>query len=222
MARTTRQTSAADFLPERLSLPALRQAAAVCRGCDLYKRATQTVFGEGTRNALLMFVGEQPGDVEDRQGRPFVGPAGQMLDAVLEEVQIDRARVYVTNAVKHFKWRAVSGQKRRMHDKPRTSEIVACRPWLEAEISVVKPQIVVALGATAAQSLLGTAFRITRERGRIFESPWARLTMATWHPSAILRAPDHDARTRMRAELTQDLQGAVRALNSPATAETHA
>jgi DNA polymerase len=213
MGRTVLTTSAADYFPARKTLPALRAAAAVCCGCDLYKRATQTVFGEGDRGALMMLVGEQPGDEEDRTGKPFTGPAGRMLDAVLAEVEIDRSQVYVTNAVKHFKW--TGGEKRRMHDKPRTLEILACRPWLEAEIDIVKPRVLVALGATAAQSLLGNKFRITRERGCMFESAWSHLTMATWHPSAVLRAPDHDARTRMRAELAEDLRSAARAAKTP-------
>lgn len=210
MGRIVPERSAADFLPPRLTLPALRDAARGCQGCDLYRRATQTVFGEGMRRATLMFVGEQPGDAEDREGRPFVGPAGRMLDDVLDEVGIDRTHVYVTNAVKHFKWKPTPAGRKRMHDKPSTRQIAACRPWLEAELAVVKPSVLVALGATAAQSLLGNAFRITRERGRVFESPWAPHTMATYHPSAILRAPDRDARARMRAEFTQDLQGIAR------------
>lgn len=209
MAKRQLEISAAAFLPARLNLSALREAAGGCRGCPLYQRATQTVFGEGTREARLMFVGEQPGDMEDRAGKPFVGPAGAMLDAVLLEAGVDRKLVYVTNAVKHFKWKPAPGGKRRMHDKPRAHEIAACRPWLEAEVQVVKPELLVALGATAAQSLFGPQFRITRERGRVFASPWAPLNMATYHPSAILRAPDHDARARMRAEFAADIRVAA-------------
>jgi uracil-DNA glycosylase family protein len=183
--------TAAEYLPDRLSLPALRDAAAVCHGCDLWRAATQTVFGEGARDAEVMFVGEQPGDQEDQQGRPFVGPAGRMLDKALDEVGIDRTHVYVTNAVKHFKWQPRG--KRRLHQKPNWAEMTACRPWLEAELDVVKPRVLVALGATAAQALLGRQFRVTKQRGELVDSPLAEFVTATIHPSAILRAEDRDA-----------------------------
>jgi uracil-DNA glycosylase family protein len=180
--------SAADFLPEDPTLDRLREAARGCRGCDLYLGATQTVFGEGSKQADVMLVGEQPGDKEDLAGEPFVGPSGLLLDAALKEAGIDRSRAYVTNAVKHFKWRPVG--KRRLHEKPNQVEITACRPWLEAELREVEPLIVVALGATAAQALLGASFRVTRDRGRFFDSDLAPLVTATVHPSSILRSQD--------------------------------
>jgi uracil-DNA glycosylase family protein len=183
--------TAAAYLPERMTLGSLREAAAVCRGCDLWRTATQTVFGEGAREAEVMFVGEQPGDQEDQQGMPFVGPAGRMLDRALEEVGIDRTRVYVTNAVKHFKWQPRG--KRRIHQKPNWAEMTACRPWLEAELAVVQPRVLVALGATAAQTLLGREFRVTKQRGEPVDSPLADYVLATIHPSAILRAEDREA-----------------------------
>jgi uracil-DNA glycosylase len=183
--------TAAAYLPDRVTLPALREAATVCHGCDLWRAATQTVFGEGAREAEVMFVGEQPGDQEDQQGRPFVGPAGRMLDKALEDVGIDRTRVYVTNAVKHFKWQPRG--KRRLHQKPNWAEMTACRPWLDAELEVVKPRVLVALGATAAQALLGRQFRVTQQRGELVDSPLAEFVIATIHPSAILRAEDRDA-----------------------------
>src|SRR5436309_5521835 len=189
----TEELSAAELASGRRSLTALRDAAAGCRACDLWKKGTQTVFGEGGRSAELMFVGEQPGDREDLAGRPFVGPAGKLLDELLEEAGIDRKLVYVTNVVKHFKWKARG--KRRIHDKPSWSEIAACRPWLEAELAVVQPRILVLLGASAAQALLGRAFRVTRSRGEIMEATgFAPYVMATIHPSAVLRAPDAAAR----------------------------
>ena len=183
--------SAAEYLPDRRDLPSLKTAAAVCHGCDLWREATQTVFGEGSPNAEVMFVGEQPGDQEDQQGKPFVGPAGRLLDKALEEVGIDRGVVYVTNAVKHFKWQPRG--KRRIHQKPNAAELAACRPWLEAEIEAVKPRVLVCLGATAAQSLLGRQFRVTKQRGEPVDSPLAETVIATIHPSAILRAEDRDA-----------------------------
>ena len=185
MARTATTGSAADFLPERLTLPALREAATGCRGCHLWQVGTQTVFGEGARDASAVFVGEQPGDQEDRAGRPFVGPAGRLFDEALEEAGIDRTAVYVTNAVKHFKWQARG--KRRIHQKPNAAETAACRPWLEAELAVVKPRVLVLLGATAAQSLLGRQFRVTQHRGELLESDLADAVTATVHPSSILR-----------------------------------
>lgn len=163
----------------------------MCHGCDLWREATQTVFGEGKPSAEVMFVGEQPGDQEDQQGKPFVGPAGRLLDQALEEVGIDRTKVYVTNAVKHFKWQPRG--KRRIHQKPNSAELAACRPWLDAEIDVVKPRVLVCLGATAAQSLLGRQFRVTKQRGEPVDSPLAETVIATIHPSAILRAEDRDA-----------------------------
>jgi uracil-DNA glycosylase len=183
--------TAATYLPEKLTLPALSEAAAVCHGCELWRAATQTVFGEGGKGADVMFVGEQPGDQEDQQGKPFVGPAGRILDKALEEVGIDRTHVYVTNAVKHFKWQPRG--KRRIHQKPNWAEMTACRPWLEAEIEVVRPRVLVALGATAAQSLLGRQFRVTKQRGELVDSPLAEHVTATIHPSAILRADDREA-----------------------------
>ena len=183
--------TAADYLPEQLTLESLREAAKVCRGCELWRDATQTVFGEGPADAELVFVGEQPGDHEDKLGRPFVGPAGRIFDRALAEVGIDRSRVYVTNAVKHFKWEPRG--KRRIHQKPNAAELTACRPWLDAELAVVAPKVLVCLGATAAQALLGRAFRVTKQRGTPVDSPLASVVVATIHPSAILRARDRDA-----------------------------
>ncbi len=177
--------SAAEYLPERLTLPALREAAAACRGCHLWEVGTQTVFGDGAVDAEAMFVGEQPGDQEDRAGKPFVGPAGRVFDEALVEAGIDRASVYVTNAVKHFKWQARG--KRRIHQKPNWTELTACRPWLEAELEVVKPRVLVLLGATAAQTLLGRQFRVTQHRGELLQSELAEAVTATVHPSSILR-----------------------------------
>ena len=183
--------TAADYLPERLTLESLREAAKVCRGCELWRDATQTVFGEGPADAELVFVGEQPGDQEDKLGQPFVGPAGRIFDRALEEVGIDRSRIYVTNAVKHFKWEPRG--KRRIHQKPNAAELAACRPWLDSELAVVEPRVLVCLGATAAQALLGRAFRVTKQRGTPIDSPLASVVVATIHPSAILRARDRDA-----------------------------
>jgi DNA polymerase len=196
--------TAADFLPDELSLPALREAAQGCRGCDLYKRATQAVFGEGLVESEVMLVGEQPGDQEDLAGRPFVGPAGRLLDQALEEAGVDRALAYVTNVVKHFKWEPRG--KRRIHAKPTWAEMTACRPWLEAELAVVKPQVLVCLGATAAQALLGKQFRVTRERGTLVESDLAPYVTATIHPSAVLRQRDDESRHRELRALVDDLR----------------
>jgi uracil-DNA glycosylase family protein len=182
--------SAAVHLPDRLSLPALREAVQGCRGCDLFRNATQAVFGEGARAAEVMLVGEQPGDAEDLEGRPFVGPAGRLLDRALEEAGIDRTATYVTNVVKHFKWQARG--KRRIHQKPNWTEMTACRPWLDAELEVVQPRVLVCLGATAAQALLGRDFRVSRSRGELVDSPLAEVVAATVHPSAILRAEDRE------------------------------
>jgi uracil-DNA glycosylase len=195
--------SAAPLGPDRASLPKLRETAAGCTACDLYKTGTQTVFGEGTRNAEVMFVGEQPGDQEDLAGKPFVGPAGRLLDEALVDAGIDRKTVYVTNVVKHFKWQARG--KRRIHQKPNWSEIAACRPWLDAELAVVEPRVLVCLGATAAQALLGRQFRVTRERGRPVESDLAAHVIATVHPSSILRS-DPETREQEYAAFVEDLK----------------
>jgi uracil-DNA glycosylase len=183
--------TAAPLVPPRPSLPKLRKAAAGCKACPLWKTGAQTVFGEGPTKADAMFVGEQPGDQEDQIGRPFVGPAGKLFDRALEEAGLDRSTAYVTNVVKHFKWMARG--KRRIHQKPNWSEIAACRPWLEAELNVVKPRVLTCLGATAAQALLGKQFRVTKQRGQPVESELAPVVIATVHPSAILRAEDRDA-----------------------------
>jgi uracil-DNA glycosylase family protein len=207
--------TAAEYLPEKLTLPALRQAVQSCRGCDLYRNATQAVFGEGARRAEVMLVGEQPGDKEDLAGRPFVGPAGRLLDEALEEAGIDRAQTYVTNAVKHFKWQGRG--KRRIHQKPSWSESTACRPWLEAELEIVEPRVLVALGATAAQSLLGRDFRVTQHRGELLASPLAENVTATIHPSAILRQQDDRSRQTELAAFVDDHR-VVAALLCAATA----
>ena len=186
------------------SLRSVAAASKHCRGCHLWERATQTVFGEGPRAANLLFVGEQPGDKEDLAGRPFVGPAGRIFDDALSQAGIERKRVFVTNAVKHFKWRA-SG-KRRLHERPNSAEIAACRVWLELELRLVDPDIVVALGATAAQALLGRAFRVTKERGKLVSSPLAKRVVATVHPSSILRAPDDEARRAEMRAFVRDLK----------------
>jgi len=196
--------SAAAYLPERPTLPRLREAALDCRACQLWQTGTQTVFGEGPGAAEVMLVGEQPGDQEDKQGRPFVGPAGRVLDEALELAGIDRRRAYLTNAVKHFKWEARG--KRRIHAKPTWSEQMACKPWLEAELAVVRPRVLVCLGATAAQSLLGKQFRVTKERGHWLESDLAEYVTATIHPSAILRQRDTESRHRELAALVADLK----------------
>ena len=191
-------------VPDQLTLPALREAAAGCRACDLYKTGTQTVFGQGAEHAQVMFVGEQPGDREDREGKPFVGPAGRVLDEALEEAGIDRKRVYITNAVKHFKWKPQG--KRRLHQKPNAAEINACRPWLDGEIAVVKPHLLVLLGATAAQALLGRDFRVSVQRAQLMERPGLPPMMATVHPSSILRAPDDETREIEMRAFVQDLK----------------
>ena len=193
--------TAAPLVPDRPSLKKLREAAAGCKACPLWKTGTQTVFGEGAAHAHVVFVGEQPGDREDLEGHPFVGPAGQLLDRALEEARIDRQQVYVTNVVKHFKWKPQG--KRRIHQKPNWSEIAACRPWLDAEVAVLKPRVLVCLGATAAQALLGRDFRVSRQRGELVDSPLAEKTIATVHPSSILRAEDRDLQF---AEFVRDLQ----------------
>jgi uracil-DNA glycosylase len=195
--------SAADFLPPRKTLPALRQASKSCRGCDLWQRGTQTVFGEGRAGAEVMMVGEQPGNDEDLQGRPFVGPAGKVLDKALAAAGIDRDDVYVTNAVKHFKWEPRG--KRRIHKKPNGIEIAACRPWFDAEADAVKPKVIVALGATAAQALLGRDFRVTQSRGNVITTGSVPI-IATVHPSSILRAPDEESRHAEMARFIDDLR----------------
>jgi len=199
--------TAVPFLPEERTLPSLREAAKGCRGCDLFERGTQTVFGEGQAAAEVMLVGEQPGDSEDRQGRPFVGPAGQLLDRALDAAGIDRQTVYVTNAVKHFKWEPRG--KRRIHQKPNAREVTACRPWLQAEIAVVRPSIIVCMGATAAQALLGPSFRVTKQRGQLVDSTLAPHVMATVHPSSILRAPDDQSREVEMELFIRDLRVVV-------------
>jgi DNA polymerase len=198
--------SAAELIPPSPTLGDLQKAAHICKACDLWRNATQTVFGEGPAPARVMFVGEQPGDSEDKAGHPFVGPAGRLLDEVLQEVGIDRSEVYVTNVIKHFKWVAAQRGKRRIHKKPRQSEIEACRPWLDAELQVVKPEVLVCLGASAAQALLGRNFRVTRDRGTLMKSSLAPYVMATTHPASILRAPDSEAREQQRRELVRDLK----------------
>jgi DNA polymerase len=189
------------------SLAELREAAAGCKACDLWKNATQTVFGEGVEGARMMLVGEQPGDREDVEGKPFVGPAGRLLDRALEEAGIDRDRVYVTNAVKHFRW--VRRGKRRLHEKPNVQQVRACRPWLDAEIAVVKPHIVVLLGATAAQSVMGATFRVSRQRGEVMPSPLGVPVLATVHPSSVLRATDDTSRGAALASFIADLKVAA-------------
>jgi len=203
-------TTAAPLVPERPSLPKLRAAAEDCRACDLWKRGTQTVFGEGSAHAQVVFVGEQPGNDEDLAGRPFVGPAGKLLDRALEAAGIDRTQVYVTNVVKHFKW--VPQGKRRIHQKPNSREIAACRPWLDAELGILKPKVIVCLGATAAQALLGRQFRVSQQRGRLVPSPLAPHVIATVHPSSILRAPDEESRHAEMARFIDDLKQVARVL----------
>jgi DNA polymerase len=213
------ERSAAPFVPNSTSIRTLAAAAHECRGCDLYKTATQVVFGAGPNRARIVFVGEQPGDQEDRQGAPFVGPAGAMLDQALDDAGIPRSDVYVTNAVKHFKWEPRG--KRRIHKKPRVSEMKACRPWLEAELRAVKPQLVVCLGATAAQSVLGSQFKLMQNRGKVIETRGLEGSglpihhvVATIHPSAVLRAPDSEGRRAAYESLVADLKVAAKALRS--------
>jgi uracil-DNA glycosylase len=201
--------TAAPLVPPHPTLASLRAAAAKCRACDLWRRGTQTVFGEGARGSRVLFVGEQPGDQEDLAGRPFVGPSGRLLDEAMEEAGIDRKSAYVTNAVKHFKWEPRG--KRRIHQKPNSTEIAACKPWLAAELAVVRPAVVVALGATAAQAMLGASFRVTRERGRVVDSPEFGRVIATVHPSSILRAPDEATRREERKRFVADLRKVARA-----------
>jgi uracil-DNA glycosylase len=201
-------------VPKERNLDALRRAAAGCTACDLWEKGTQTVFGEGSPDAEIMLVGEQPGDQEDRQGKPFVGPAGRVLDEALEAAGIDRSKVYVTNAVKHFKWKPQG--KRRIHQKPNAEEIAACGPWLEAELEAVQPRILICLGATAAQALLGRSFRVTQQRGTLVESPLAPMVMATVHPSSILRARGDESRRVEMKRFVEDLRAAADALSAVA------
>src|SRR3989449_219951 len=195
--------------PDTSSLTEVRDASRQCTACHLYKRATQTVFGEGPKGAPIMLVGEQPGDYEDVAGKPFVGPAGKIMDRALEEAGINRKEVYVTNAVKHFKWEPRG--KRRIHQKPNSREIAACRPWLEAELRLVKPKLVVVLGATAGQAIFGPSFRVTRERGKLLSSKFAPKVVATVHPSSLLRQPDEESREREYAHFVSDLRVALKA-----------
>jgi uracil-DNA glycosylase len=204
--------TAAPFVPDRPTLPKLRAAAAGCTACHLYKLGTQTVFGEGSAKADVVFVGEQPGDQEDLTGKPFVGPAGRVLDEGLGAAGIDRSKVYVTNAVKHFKWEPRG--KRRIHQKPNWAEMTACRPWLEAELATIKPEVLVCLGATAAQSLLGRQFRVTKMRGVPVESDLAPSVVATVHPSSILRAPDEGARQEAMQDFVRDLKAVAKLIKS--------
>jgi uracil-DNA glycosylase family protein len=202
--------SAEDLLPDRPTLSTMRTAARECRACRLWRNATQTVFGEGTSTAEVMLIGEQPGDREDLAGKPFVGPAGMLLDRALDEAGIDRKKVYVTNVVKHFKF--VHRGKRRIHKRPAADEMAACRPWLDAELDVVRPRVIVCLGATAAQSLLGRQFRVTQQRGLFVESPLAPRVTATVHPSSILRAPDEETRREEMRRFVDDLKNVAREL----------
>lgn len=195
--------------PDTTSLRTLATAAKTCTACPLYKNATQTVFGEGPKNARMMLVGEQPGDYEDVAGKPFVGPAGKLLDRALEEAGIVRTEVYVTNSVKHFKWEPRG--KRRIHQKPSARDIAACRPWLEAELRAVEPDVLVCLGATAAQTIFGPQFRVTKQRGEVMQSQFAKKTVATVHPSSLLRAPDEETRRIEYAKFVDDLRVALKA-----------
>ncbi|HTK30131.1 MAG TPA: UdgX family uracil-DNA binding protein [Vicinamibacterales bacterium] len=204
-----RRKPATDLIPARPSLASARDAARECQACDLYARATQTVFGEGARGRI-MFVGEQPGDQEDQSGHPFVGPAGRLLDRALGEAGIDRKQAYVTNVVKHFKWEPRG--KRRIHKKPNAAEMSACRPWLDLEIALVRPQAIVCLGATAAQALLGRAFKVTAHRGEFIASSLAPLVLATVHPSSLLRAPDDETRRRETKRFVDDLKAVAQKL----------
>ena len=213
MSNDAEWPTARPFVPDTRSVNRLRRAAGDCRGCHLYERATQTVFGQGPASAPLMLIGEQPGDQEDRQGLRFVGPAGDVLARALEAAGITRDLVYVSNVVKHFKW--VPRGKRRIHQTPRLSEIKACLPWTEAEVKAVAPRVIVCLGSTAAKALLGASFRITQSRGRVLQSPWGTV-VATWHPSAVLRVSDDPPRARaLLDEMTKDLRLAARQARLP-------
>ena len=211
MTKDKSQDSAEDFFPTRKSLKAFRDAAADCKACDLWKRGTQTVFGAGPRRAEVLFVGEQPGNEEDLSGEPFVGPAGRLLNDALTAAGIDREQIYVTNVVKHFKWEPRG--KRRIHKKPNAGEVAACRPWLEAELSLIKPKVIVCLGATAAQALLGPKFRVSKQRGQFIESALAPYILATVHPSSILRAPDDVTRHSEMRRFIDDLKKVAHVLS---------
>jgi len=204
-------SSAENLIPEPLTLPTLKEAAADCQACDLWKKGTQTVFGDGRSRSKVMFVGEQPGNEEDLTGKPFVGPAGRLFDSALMEAGINRKQTYVTNVVKHFKWEPRG--KRRIHKKPNAQEVSACRPWLEAEIALTRPKVIVALGATAAQALLGPKFRVTKQRGEFIESTLAPYVMATVHPSSILRAPDDETRHLEYRRFVDDLKKLARVIS---------
>lgn len=209
--RKPSQSSAEDLIPEHVTLSLLKKAAADCKACHLWKLGTQTVFGEGRRRAKVMLIGEQPGNEEDLTGKPFVGPAGRLLNDALEEVGIDRSLIYVTNVVKHFKWEPRG--KRRIHKKPNAAEIAACLPWLRAEIALIKPEVIVALGATAAQTLWGPKFRVTKQRGQFIKSTLAPYVMVTVHPSSILRAPDEETRRLEHRRFVDDLKKLARVIN---------
>jgi uracil-DNA glycosylase len=213
---TLRQSSAADFLPQKRNLKNLGEAARSCKGCDLYKNATQTVFGEGPKDATVMLVGEQPGDMEDRQGHPFVGPAGRLLDKALAEARIQRDEVYITNAVKHFKW--IQRGKRRLHQKPLIRQVVACKPWLEAEIEVVHPKVIVCLGATAALAIVGRTVRITQERGKFLDTDSGAAVFITIHPSSIYRLRDKDEQEKEYRRFVAEMKSVQRKLRSLAAA----
>jgi DNA polymerase len=210
------QSSAADFLPTRRTLESLRAAARSCKGCDLYKNATQTVFGEGPKDASIILVGEQPGDMEDRQGHPFVGPAGRLLDKALAEARIPRDEVYITNAVKHFKW--IQRGKRRLHQKPLIRQVVACKPWMEAEIQIIQPKVVVCLGATAAQSMMGRIVRITQERGKFLDGDSGAAVFVTIHPSSIYRLREKDEQEKEYRRFVAEMKAVQRKLRSIAAA----
>ena len=201
---------ASPLIPAKPTLPRVREAARDCRACDLWKRGTQTVFGEGAARAQLMLVGEQPGNEEDLSGHPFVGPAGKLLSRALEQAGIDRTTVYVTNVVKHFKWEPRG--KRRIHKKPNHAEVVACHPWIQTEIALVKPRVIVCLGSTAAQALIDPKFKVTQHRGERIASALAPVMMATVHPSSILRAPDDESRRQEMEAFVRDLRSVARAL----------
>lgn len=213
--------SAADFIPPRPTLTKLRAAVQRCRGCDLYKCATQAVFGEGPRTARVMFVGETPGDAEDKAGKPFVGPSGKLLDRALDAAGIPREDVYVTNAVKHFKWAKDARSKRRIHKTPTAGEVRACAPWLATEIALLRPRVIVCLGATAAKALLGRTFSVMKQRGAAIESDYAEAVFATVHPSAVLRAPS-DQRTLAERLFVTDIRKVRRYLEKPVKAEKRA
>ena len=207
------QATAAPLVPARPTLSNLRRAAATCKACDLWRNATQTVFGEGPEKARIIMVGEQPGDREDLAGHPFIGPAGALLDKALAEAGIDRSQVYVTNTVKHFKWVPAERGKKRIHKKPRYSEIQACRPWLDAELSVIRPDVLVCLGATAAQALLGKDFSVSRQRGELVKSSLAPFVIATVHPSSVLRAMDDESRHAQMRAFVDDMKRVAAVMN---------